>query len=64
VAREEKICQIPADLEEEEDEESELLDLDRQLAEAKTESERRFIQQHRDMMALSYQRSSRQRLVD
>ena len=53
-----------ADSEEEEDEETELLDLDRQLAEAKTEGERRFIQQHRDLMALSYQRSSRQRLVD
>ncbi len=53
-----------ADLDEEEDEETELSDLDRQISEAKTESEKRFIQYHRDLMAQSYERSNRQRLVD
>ena len=52
-----------ADQDEEEDAESELSDLDRQISEAQTEGERRFIQQHRDLMAQSYERSGRQRLV-
>ena len=53
-----------ADRDEAEDAETELSDLDRQIAEAKTDGEKRFMQLHRDVMASTYERSSRQRLVD
>ena len=52
-----------ADLEEEEDRVAELADLDRQVSEAKAGVERQYIEYHRDMIAQTYERSSRQRLV-
>ena len=52
-----------ADLEEEEDRVAELADLDRQVTEAKAGVERQYIQYHRDMIAQTYERSSRQRRV-
>ncbi len=52
-----------ADLVEEEVEESQLAALDRQIAEAKTEVERQYIQYHRDMMAETYKPSFRQQFV-